>query len=219
MIAFAKTYLSSKERIPAALLISSYLFGMFVLAHKLIDSFVFLTSLHLLFTAILLLISHRPMPSLRIWIWIALCFILGWSAEYIGVHYKWLFGEYIYGDVLGPKVFAIPLIIGVNWILVVYSICTSLNMVFPALSKLLKTLVASVLLVILDFLIEPVAIKLDFWTWTLGTPPAQNFIGWLGVGLIQASIFYLIVPFTENRLAPILLVLQVLFFGYLSIFA
>ncbi|MFK8055793.1 MAG: carotenoid biosynthesis protein [Saprospiraceae bacterium] len=218
MTAFAKTYLTNKERIPAALLISSYLFGMVVIAHGLISGFVYLTSLHLLLCTVLILITHRPMPSPRIWIWLVVCYALGWTAEYVGVHYKWLFGEYIYGDVLGPKVYAIPLIIGVNWILVIYGVCTTLNMLFPTLNRVFKAIFAAFLLVALDYLIEPVAIKLDFWTWMLGTPPTQNFIGWLGVGLIQTSLFYLIVPFTENRLAPVLVLLQVIFFSYLSIF-
>lgn len=218
MTAFAKTFFTKRERVPAALLISSYLFGMVVLAHGLLDGFVYLTSLHLLLCTLLILIAHRPMPSVGIWIWLISCYIIGWTAEYIGVHYKWLFGEYTYGDVLGPKVFAIPLIIGVNWILVVYGVCTSLNMFFPRLNRVVKTILAAFLLVALDFLIEPVAISLDFWTWTLGDPPIQNFIGWLGVGLVQTSLFYLIVPYTENRLAPVLLSLQILFFGYLSIF-
>ena len=218
MTAFAKTYLTDRERVPATLLVSSYLFGMVVLAHGLLDGFVYLTSLHLLFCAVLVVMTHRPMPSFQIWIWLAVCFSIGWAAEFIGVHYKWLFGEYIYGDVLGPKIFGIPLIIGVNWILVVYSMSTTLNMLFPTLNQVVKALIAAALLVALDYLIEPVAIKLDFWTWALGDPPAQNFIGWFGVGLMQTGMFYLIVPFTENRLAPLLLFLQILFFGYLSMF-
>jgi len=218
MIAFAKTYFTRSERIPAALLISSYLFGMLVIAHGLLDGFVYLTGFHLLFSAILLLFSHRPMPSTRIWTWLGICYLFGWSAEYIGVHYKWLFGEYTYGDVLGPKLWAIPLIIGVNWILVVYAICATLNMFMSTVNRIVKIIIAAIALVALDYLIEPVAIKLDFWTWALGHPPAQNFIGWFGVGLLQASLFYFIVPFTENRLAPVLLVLQILFFGYISVF-
>lgn len=218
MIAFAKTYFTKSERIPAALLISSYLFGTFVIAHELLDGFVYLTGFHLLFCTVLLLFTHRPLPSTRIWIWLTLCYLVGWSAEYIGVHYKWLFGEYTYGDVLGPKLWAIPLIIGVNWILVVYGVCTTLNMFFSTLNRAVKLLVAAAILVALDYLIEPVAIKLDFWTWAVGDPPTQNFIGWLGVGLLQAGLFYLIVPYTENRLAPVLLLLQILFFGYISVF-
>jgi putative membrane protein len=165
-----------------------------------------------------MLLTHRPMPAIGIWIWLAICFILGWTAEFIGVHYKWLFGEYVYGDVLGPKIFGIPLIIGVNWILVVYGVCTTLNMLFLKTNRIMKAVIAAMVLVSLDFLIEPVAIKLDFWTWALGDPPTQNFIGWFCVGLIQTSLFYLIVPLSENRLAPVLLLLQVLFFGYLSVF-
>jgi putative membrane protein len=145
------------------------------------------------------------------------CYVLGWTAEYVGVHYRWLFGEYLYGDVLGPKVMAIPLVIGVNWILVVYGVCASLNMIMPSLHRALKVLLGAILLVGLDFLIEPVAIDLGYWIWANGEPPLQNYLGWLGVGLLQTGAFYLIIPFTENRLAPLLVVLQLAFFTYLSL--
>ena len=45
------------------------------------------------------------------------CFLLGFSVEYIGVKTGILFGEYSYGENLGLKLFGVPLIIGVNWVI------------------------------------------------------------------------------------------------------
>lgn len=218
MTAFAKTYLDRKEYLPAALLMSSYIFGALMLGSKTISGFAYLTMPHLVFTSVLIAITHRPKPLSFWWVWAVLCFLIGYAVEYVGVHQKWLFGEYVYGDVLGPKLDGIPVLIGVNWILVVYATCTTLNMILPDLNRILKIVLAAILMVALDYLIEPVAISLDFWIWKYGDPPLQNFIGWLAVGIIQAGIFYYLIPFSVNRLAPLLLLLQVLFFGYLNIF-
>ena len=205
------------ERLAWGLLISSYLFGMLMLGHRLHPNFVYLTAPHLLLSTVLLLSAHRPQGGARLYFWAAICFCLGWGAEYIGVHGGWLFGRYVYGDVLGPKLFAIPLIIGVNWVLVVYAVCATVSTLLPLRSRWWKTLLATVLLVALDVLIEPVAVALDFWTWADGTPPLQNYLGWAVVGLLQVGLCYWILPYIENRLAHIVLALQVLFFGYLNI--
>jgi len=216
MRAFAKTYFAAAQRIPAAILASSYLFGMLMLGHAVIDGFVYLTAPHLLLTPALLILTHRPKPSARLFLWVGVCFIIGWLAEYIGVHGKWLFGEYIYGDVLGPKVYGIPLVIGFNWIVVVYAICGTINILSSSLHRLWKVFIGGLCLVALDYAIEPVAISLDYWIWIDGAPPLQNFIGWFIIGILQTALFYAIIPYTENRLSPLLLLLQMLFFVYLT---
>ena len=204
------------EYIPAGVLISSYVFGALVLGHSLINDFVLLTPLHLLLTAVLLTLTHRVEPRPRYLAWTVLCFVGGFGVEYLGVSQGWLFGDYRYTDVLGPSIAGVPLIIGVNWILVVYAVCASINRYLPTLSNFAKVAVAGLALVALDFLIEPVAIDLEFWIWAKGEPPLQNFIGWFIAGILQAAAFYIIIPKTQNRLAPILLLLQVAFFLYLK---
>ncbi len=188
-----------------------------MLAFRPIPSFVYLTSAHLVFTATLLLLGHRPNENTGLWIWVPICYFTGWIAEYVGVHGGWLFGRYIYGDVLGPKLWAIPLVIGVNWILVVYSVCQSINSAAPHLNTFVKIVLASLSLVALDYLIEPVAIALDFWTWADGLPPLRNYLGWLLVSAVQSSVFFTLLQYSENRLAPWLVVLQLVFFGFLRL--
>ena len=50
---------------------------------------------------------------------IALIYFLGYIIEFIGVYTGFLFGEYSYGSVLGFKFFETPLIIGLNWLILI----------------------------------------------------------------------------------------------------
>lgn len=204
-----------RERLYAGLLVSSYVFGAVMLATDAVPGFVYLTAFHLCLSATLLLAAHRPWVDARPTVWLVTCGLLGWGAEYVGVHGGWLFGEYAYGDVLGPKWRAIPLVLAVNWILVVYAVCATVAARVPHWPTIAKVAAAAALMVALDILIEPVAIGLDFWTWRAGTPPLQNYIGWLAVSLAQAALFFALLPFSENRLASLVLLLQVGFFATL----
>ena len=48
-------------------------------------------------------------------------FSLGFIIEVLGVQTGVLFGAYSYGDPLGFKVFDVPLLIGVNWLILSFS--------------------------------------------------------------------------------------------------
>ena len=48
------------------------------------------------------------------------CFLVGMLSEIIGVKYGFLFGEYSYGNALGIKFMGVPLIIGINWCILVF---------------------------------------------------------------------------------------------------
>ena len=222
--------MSVSLRVSVFLLVSSYAFGAIMLGHQLLDGFVYLTAPHLCLTTYLLLRHHANGRGdlgsrRRLLLWAVVCGILGWLAEYVGVHYGVLFGDYVYGEVLGPAWRGIPLVMAVNWVLVVYAVCASVEWVLgrrwaasvTGAQLAAKTGVAACLLVALDALIEPVAIVLDFWRWDAGAPPLHNFVGWLCVGALQAGIFYVCVPQPRNPLAPLVLVLQLVFFSYLNL--
>jgi putative membrane protein len=48
-------------------------------------------------------------------------YLAGFFIEVIGVNTGQIFGDYIYGTALGIKLWATPLLIGVNWLILVYS--------------------------------------------------------------------------------------------------
>lgn len=111
-----------------------------------------------------------------------LAFILGYIVEVAGVATGVLFGEYNYGSPLGWKLFDVPLMIGVNWFLLSFASLGIAGKVFE--NKILKVIISATLMVLLDVLIEPVAINLDFWTWAEVDVPFQNYVMWFFAALV-----------------------------------
>lgn len=118
----------------------------------------------------------------KIFIAAFLAFILGYIVEVTGVATGVLFGEYSYGAPLGWKLFDVPLMIGVNWFLLSFASLGIAGRLFE--NKMLKVIVSATLMVLLDILIEPVAINLDFWTWAEVEVPLQNYLMWFFAALV-----------------------------------
>src|SRR5687767_437440 len=57
---------------------------------------------HLLVMFVIIGYSHRTMNQ-DFWVFTAMISIIGFAAEWIGVHKTWLFGSYYYGETLGVK--------------------------------------------------------------------------------------------------------------------
>jgi bisanhydrobacterioruberin hydratase len=177
------------------------------------DWFVSLTPLSLLLSLALLL-WHHPKFDARSTGWICFAFMAGFLAEVAGVNTGLIFGQYTYGTVLGPKIWHTPLMIGVNWVLVTYCVNAMLAQVLPANTKWpVAALAGGAFCTALDALIEPVAIRLGFWTWADGLPPLHNYIGWLVVAtIISAAYQTQMGRALRNPFAPVLLAWQVVFF-------
>jgi len=167
----------------------------------------------LLSTAILLFFHHRwRSPEAVILLFIL---ITGYLIEVLGVMTGHVFGSYSYGETLGLKVFGTPLIIGINWMMLiycVYAIMESTKIFWP-----LKALTAAVLMVTYDFVMEPVAIRLDMWHWAGGEIPLQNYQAWFIISLVFLSAMHLAKVKTGNRLAPWLFGVQFVFFLALNV--
>ena len=142
-------------------------------------------------------------------------FSIGFIIEVIGVKTGVLFGEYYYGDPLGFKLFDVPLMMGVNWLILSFS---SIGIVFKVVkSKILQVVFASLLMVFLDFLIEPVAMKLGFWTWASNEIPLQNYLMWFISGLLVNSIVIFYLPKMHFRTSLFVFSTQVYFFALLNL--
>ncbi len=131
----------------------------------------------------LLLIWNFPVKngwrSLSIWTSI---YLIGTVAEIIGVNTSLLFGEYRYGENLGPKLFGVPFLIGINWVVLTFLTATICNRFVQR--KWLACLAGALLMVALDFFIEPIAPLFGFWHCDGGRAPLRNFVDWFIVSLI-----------------------------------
>jgi len=113
--------------------------------------------------------------DLRIYLTGLAIYLAGYLVESVGVNTGAVFGEYVYGKTLGIKLWNTPLVIGVNWLLLIYS-CWVLTGLFTG-NRWLRDFIASGLMVIYDIALEPVAIRLDMWNWFGASVPLQNYTG------------------------------------------
>ncbi|MEJ6800207.1 MAG: carotenoid biosynthesis protein [Crocinitomicaceae bacterium] len=115
-------------------------------------------------------------------------FVLGYSVELIGIKTGFFFGEYSYDTALGSKFLGVPLIIGLNWVIIVAA-SSSIIKYFIKKPLILQALLAAALCTLLDFIIEPIAISYNFWTWTDGTIPFYNYLCWFGFSFLFSTIY------------------------------
>nr|MDA3822074.1 carotenoid biosynthesis protein [Bacteroidales bacterium] len=149
-------------------------------------------------------------------IWKALfIFCAGILIEIIGVKTGVIFGSYAYGPTLGIKILHTPIVIGVNWLMLVYGSLYITSQFIDV--RYFRIVIASVLMVIYDFALEPVAIALEMWDWA-GPVPLQNYIAWF-------IISFLLIWFADktglvnkrNKIAAPLFYIQLGFFIVLNI--
>lgn len=206
------THKYSKYKLSAALavLVIFHCVGLWgMLFSSDVASFQKLTPLNLILTNVLLFAFHRNWNFTFI-LFAVVVAVVGFMAEVVGVHTGLLFGNYTYGASLGTKVWEVPLLIGLNWLMLVYTTGHIANQL--KVPKLIKALIGAALMVLLDFLIEPVAMKYDFWDWKDAVIPASNFAGWLVLAFLLHIYFQTTAIFKKNVLAPAVYVIQLLFF-------
>ena len=178
------------------------------------DVFIQLTPYTLLVSALILLVFHRKWDYSNLIVVITIV-LAGYFVEVLGVHTGTVFGAYSYGPVLGMKVWSVPLIIALNWLILIYCSYFMALKLFPqALPKIAAT---AVLMVIMDLLIEPVAIGLTMWTWEDGSPSLQNYGAWFVISLIFAGLLHLMKIEPKNPMAGYLFFYLLMFFGVLNL--
>jgi len=181
-----------------------------------------------------LLIWTQQLKSWPFWLFLLVCCVTGFLVEVVGVNTGYLFGNYSYGKVLGVQFKSVPLMIGVNWFIVMY--CCGV-FIHTFMQKLMNTLAvenreppgfmklfsaitdSATLAVALDWLMEPVAIKLGFWKWgDDGTIPFYNYLCWFVISLLLMALFHLLPISRKNNFAVNLLLIQSMFFLLLRTF-
>ena len=172
--------------------------------------FIKLVPYHLLLMLVVIMYSYGRV-SLRITGFLASIWLMGFCCEYIGVHTGWLFGDYKYGDTLGPQLSGIPLIIGINWFLLIFS-AGALMQRTKLRKPAMRIVTGATILTLLDILIEPVAVKLDYWRWANPVVPLKNYVCWFLISIIMLWVFELFRFRRLNYAGPVLLLVQFVFF-------
>jgi putative membrane protein len=167
----------------------------------------------ILFLIFLVLWDGLPKKSIKISWPIPAVFFIGFMAEWLGVKFGFLFGDYSYGANLGMKLDDVPIIMGINWVILSLATRGIIQRFFKL--PVMKILVSSVLMVSLDILIEPLAPQLDYWSFDTMVAPLSNYIGWLIYSILIQSLLELVQFKGHFKISLHILIIQLLFFGSL----
>lgn len=118
--------------------------------------------------------------------------------EGIGVFSGIPYGHFFYSDLMGIKIFGL-----VPWSVPFAFITLLLGTVTIAVHYVKKAwqiiLLSTFLLVVIDFIIDPILVYMNIWIWV--TPgfyygvPLSNFFGWFITGLITSSVLLILIKF------------------------
>ena len=176
--------------------------------------FLSLTPVNLLITALFVTLSAHDVIKPQKTYLAALIIFAGIAVEWAGVHTGVLFGDYSYGSTFGFQLDEIPLLIGVNWLILVLccsSMANRLNASNPVLA-----IFAAALMVIIDIPLEQVAPLLDFWEFKGGEVPFFNYLSWFAVAWVLSWLVLSVKLLPSRRLATTVFIAQFLFFTILS---
>jgi uncharacterized membrane protein len=158
-------------------------------------------------------IGYRPGG---IFCFIAICLIVGNIFENVGVATGFPFGRYYFTDAMGPKLFHVPILLGLAYVGMGYLswslgriIVGDLQSPLAGARVVTTPLVASFVMVAWDFANDPVWANINrLWVWKNGGPyfgvPLTNFLGWYLVIYIIYQLFaiYLRTRVPENNSQP-----------------
>jgi len=123
-----------------------------------------------------LLLWNTQIDNIKVSAALVIAFVVGMGVEIIGVRTGQIFGIYDYGANLGPKLMAVPYIIGIYWAVLV--VITSFIARSITQSWLLASAFGAGLMVFLDIFIEMMAPRFDFWEFAIHPVPIQNYVSW-----------------------------------------
>lgn len=140
----------------------------------------------------------------------AICIVIGNTIENLGVLTGFPFGRYYFADLMGPKLFNIPVLLGLAYIGMAYVSWTLARMIVgesagqpSRASWLALPVTASFIMVAWDLAQDPVwGTVLHGWVWQDGGPwfgvPISNYLGWY----FNTFLIYLCFAFYLRRAAP-----------------
>ena len=153
-----------------------------------LDFFAGYTSINLFLMSIILFANIKLNNKNQIFS-LLLIFLIGMFSEFIGVNYGLIFGEYIYGNNLGFKLFGVPFLIGLNWVILTV-ICANIASILIKNNSIIQIIIlGTLLLLFMDFVMEPIAPKLDLWKFKNLVVPTSNYIGWLIISILTQTIY------------------------------
>jgi putative membrane protein len=172
-----------------------------------------LSPVNLLLSAALVIFTSKQ-NNWKFYVSLLLVAVLSFFVEVLGVKTELIFGSYYYGGSFGYKLFSVPLLIGLNWAMLLYS--TAQFSKFK--NRMINALFGAFLMVFLDYFMEQNASKFDFWHWKEGIIPIQNYVAWFFISFILNLMVQKHLSQISNLTAKVFYFAQVAFFMALYFF-
>jgi len=188
--------------------------GMIGISYGNKDLFLSFTPVNLIISFFLLFVNQIQITQREI-LSVFTIFFIGMICEILGVNYGYIFGDYVYLDNLGTKVFGVPILIGINWVILTFITGSISSYIFKK-NLNISILSGAIFMILLDLIIEPVAPLLGFWIFDLPSVPLQNYVGWFLIGLATQFIYQKFVVDKEISFSANLLLANIVFFSFLN---
>ena len=147
-------------------------------------------------------------------VFVAICVIVGNVIENIGVATGFPYGHYYFVELMGPKLFHVPILLGLAYIGMAYVAFTLAHVILGTASASdsptrlgMISLLAACIMTAWDLAQDPVwATVLHGWVWRDGGPwfgvPLSNYLGWLGTNFL-ISLFFAYYLRSSDRLVHV----------------
>ena len=217
----------SKQQIATAIAVLFHCIGLAGILFYDADLFATLTPMNLMLSAGLLVYTQKE-KNKQFLLFVVICYLVGYLAEYLGVNHQFLFGEYRYLPAMGLQLKNVPLVIGINWFIMMYCCGITIQHFLNFMWNKLKDenqprrnnvgffaviIDGALLATFFDWLMEPIAVKLGYWQWLgHGNIPVFNYTSWFGISALLMFLFRLLSFSKQNQFAVNLLLIQFMFF-------
>lgn len=128
---------------------------------------------------------------LKLALWSVGVIVGSFGIEWLGVRTGMIFGSYAYGQTLYPSVDGVPISIVCAWFVMLIASMAVAQAIAPksvARSSFKLACLVALLMIGFDLLLEPAAVKLNYWTWIDEHIPLQNYLAWFGLSFIFVTI-------------------------------
>ncbi len=177
--------------------------------------FISITALSLLIVIGLVFLYHSAWTYKTILCFL-LIYLLAFFIEMAGVNTGKIFGNYRYEEGLGIQWKNTPLIIGLNWVFLIY---TTHDIAGQLTRKTGWQILAGALLMVLyDIFLESAAPVMHMWRFRDNLPPFNNYMAWFLLSVLFHCMLKLFRVESDNRPARALFFIQLLFLFAITLF-
>ena len=179
------------------LLLVPYVVGLIGILLPVTSSFFLSLTPYMLLFSFLIVYLEEGRWVIRNILAILLIIAFSFGAEYLGVNYGYLFGNYNYGSILGFKYYQVPLIISLTWAMLSIAARSLVNLVTNRYS--ISAFLSAIVITAYDFLLELVAVRFGWWYWDNGDIPIFNYVCWFILSFVFQLLFRKVPSITGRR--------------------